>query len=150
MSYRYICEHPVAVDRIAVLAGSTYLDPQSCRDPQPVDVLHMHGTADDTVPYAPNLPPDGDPSLIYTVGAEAAVGRWAQVAGCAPDPDLIGRRDYHKGLTLDGDPAETEVFRYHGCTSGRTIELWKSNGANHLFLTANDQWRDDVAAFLSK
>jgi len=60
MSYRYICEHPIPVDRIAVLAGSVYLDPASCHDPQPVDVLHMQGTNDDMVSFEPNLPPDGD------------------------------------------------------------------------------------------
>jgi len=150
MSYRYICEHPVAVDRIAVLAGSVFLKPDSCRDPLPVDVLHMHGTADDTVPYAPNLPPDEDPTKIDTVGAEAAVGRWAQVAGCAAEPELIDHRDYHQRLAIQGDPAETEVFRYRDCSSGRRIELWKSVGANHIFLSANDHWRDDVAAFLSE
>lgn len=150
MSYRYICEHPVAVDRIAVLAGSTFLKPESCRDPVPVDILHMHGTADDTVSYEPNLPPQDDPTKILTIGAEAAVGRWAQIAGCAAEPDLIERRDYHQRLALDGDPAETEVFRYRGCKAGKSIELWRSNGADHIFLSANDHWRDDVAAFLSE
>jgi polyhydroxybutyrate depolymerase len=150
MSYRYICEHPVGVDRIAVLAGSTYLEPESCPAPAPVSVLHMHGTLDDTVPYAPNLPPDGDPTETWTVGAEAAVARWAGIGGCASPPEFIERRDYHRGLALDGDPAETEVFRYRGCRSGRDVELWRANGADHIFLSANDHWRDDVTAFLSE
>jgi len=152
MSYRYICEHPVPVDRIVVLAGSVYLDPSSCRDPKPVDIVHTQGTADDTVLYEPNLPPNADPNHINTVGAEAAIGRWAHVAGCAEPPDLIESRDYFQALTVDGNPAETEIYRFHGCTSGKRIELWKSIGADHTFIMppSNDRWRDDVAAFVSE
>ncbi len=150
MSYRYICEHPVPVDRIAVLAGSTYLRPESCRDPLPVDVLHMHGTLDESVPYAPYLPPQQDTTKLITIGAEAAVGRWAQVAHCADTPDLIERRDYHRRLAIDGDPAETEILHYPDCSTGKSIELWRSVGADHIFLTGNDHWRDDLAAFLSE
>jgi polyhydroxybutyrate depolymerase len=152
MSYRYICDHPVAVDRIAVLAGSVSLDPASCHDPTPVDVLHMQGTADDTVPYEPNLPPNGDPTKLYTVGAEGAVGRWAHVAGCDDQPDLVESRDYFGALMVDGNSAETEIYRYRGCTTGKRIELWTSIGADHTFVVppVNDHWHDAVAAFLSE
>ena len=145
MSYRYACEQPVFVDRIAVLAGSTYLDPADCGDPLPIDVLHMHGTNDDTVPYAPNPGPNG----IRTVGAEAAVGYWAERAGCDAGPELVERRDHHRIVRVGNDPAETEILRYRGC-GGATVELWKAVNGDHLYLSVNDGWRDDVAAFLSE
>lgn len=145
MSYRYICEHPVPVDRIAVLAGSTYLDAVDCLDPRPVDVLHIHGTSDDTVPY----PPSTDQGL-ETIGAEAAVARWAAIDGCSEGLELVGRRDYHQRIRVGDDPAETEVYRARDCRSGRSVELWKAVGADHLFLSVTNGWRDDVAAFLSE
>jgi polyhydroxybutyrate depolymerase len=150
MAYRYACEHPVAVDRIAVLAGSTFIEPEACKDPRPIDVLHMHGTLDETILYAPNLPPDGDPSKVPTIGAEAAVARWAARDGCAEGLELIERRDYHLRPRPGDDPAETEILRAHDCRSGHSVELWRSNGADHLFFTGNDTWRDALATFLSE
>lgn len=148
MAYRYLCEHPVPVDRIAVLAGSTYLEAQSCADPKPVDVLHMHGTADETILYSPNLPPQNNPSKVTTIGAEAAIDRWAKVAGCSGAPELLERRDYQRPPL--GDPAETDVLRYRSCSSGKRVELWRGVGADHVYLRANDRWRDALAAFLSE
>ena len=150
MSYRYACEHPVPVDRIVVLAGSTVLEPEQCRDPQPIDVLHIHGTADKTILYGPNLPPDNDSSKVTTVGAEAAVGHWARLAGCDDEPQVTARRDHHQRLALNGDPAETEILQFRNCASGKSVELWRSIGAAHLFVSVNDLWRDDVAAFLAE
>ena len=146
MSYRYACEQPVPVDRVAVLAGSTFLDPADCRRPRPIDVLHMHGTADDTIFYEPNPGPRGVP----TVGAEAAVAYWAERAGCAAPPELVERRDHHRSRRNGDDPAETEVLRYNGCRGGETVELWRGVTADHIYLTVNDLWRDQVAAFLSE
>jgi polyhydroxybutyrate depolymerase len=150
MAYRYACEHPVAVDRIAVLAGSTFIEPEACIDPQPIDVVHMHGTLDDTILYAPNLPPDRNPSKVTTIGAEAAVARWAAGGGCAEELELIERRDYHQRLRIGDDPAETEILRANDCRNGRIVELWRGVGADHLYLSGNDAWRDGVAAFLSE
>jgi polyhydroxybutyrate depolymerase len=144
MSYRYACEQPVPVDRIAVLAGSTFLDPADCRRPRPIDVLHMHGTNDDTIRYEPFDGPG-----VRTVGAEAAIGWWAAEAGCADTPELVERRDHHRVVRVGNEPAETEVLRYPGC-GGETIELWKAVNGDHLYLSVNDRWRDEVAAFLSE
>ncbi len=145
MSYRYACEQPVRVDRIAVLAGSTYLDPRDCERPRPIDVLHMHGTNDDTIFYEPNPGPGGVP----TVGAEAAIAYWAGVANCDAEPELVERRDHHRGVRVGEEQAETEVYRYSGCGS-ETVELWKAVNADHLYLTVSDGWRNDVADFLSE
>lgn len=151
MAYHYACDAPRPVDRIAVLAGSTSISPDDCSNPTPVDVLHMHGTNDDTILYPPNLPPNLDPEgLVPTIGAEAAVGRWAAYADCETSPDLVERRDHHARLTIGDDPAETEVLRFNGCNDDHLVELWKAVNGDHLYLSANDRWRDDVATFLSR
>lgn len=150
MAYRYMCEHPIEIDRVAVLAGSTFLDAESCIDPQPIDVLHMHGTLDDTIPYPANLPPDRPHSGALTIGAEATVGRWAALSDCEEGLQLIERRDYHQRLRIGDDPAETEVLRATDCRAGNTIELWRGVGADHSYISVNNSWRDAVAAFLSQ
>src|SRR6185503_7932515 len=77
--YRMACESADLVAGIASLAGMTSLDPSRCRPSQPVNILHIHGTADTVVPYvggallataaaatfAANLPPF--PSALQTV-----------------------------------------------------------------------------------
>ncbi len=150
MAYRYMCEHPIDIDRVAVLAGSTFLAAESCIDPSPIDVLHLHGTLDDTILYPPNLPPDGNPSKVRTIGAEATVARWAALSGCDDELALIERRDYHQRIRIGDDPAETEVLRATNCAAGNSIELWRAVGADHLYVSVNAAWRDAVAAFLSE
>lgn len=150
MSYRYACEQPIPVDRIVVLAGSTSIDPAACASPRPISVLHMHGTADDTILYERNLPPDGNPSKVQTIGAEATAERWATIAGCETPAALVERRDHQRGVTVAGDPAETEVFRFDGCAAGTRVELWRAVGGDHIYLRGNDRWRDEVAAFLGE
>lgn len=150
MSYRYACEQPVPIDRVAVLAGSTFLDPSACAQPRPIDVLHMHGTLDDTILYPANLPPGHDPSKVTTIGAEATAARWAGIAGCSGDATFVERREHQRGIFDAGDPEETEVFRYDGCSSGRFVELWRANGGDHIYLRVTERWRDEVAAFLSE
>jgi poly(3-hydroxybutyrate) depolymerase len=112
--------------------------------------LHIHGTLDDTILYGANLPPEGNADQNYTIGADATVERWAAVDGCAADLTFVERRDYHQRIRDGSDPAETEVYRSHDCDSGRTVELWKAINADHIFLSINARWRDDVAAFLSQ
>lgn len=150
MAYRYMCEHPIEIDRVAVLAGSTFLNAESCLDPMPIDVLHMHGTLDNTILYGPNLPPDRIPGKNVTIGAEATVARWTALSGCDDDLDLIERRDYHQRFRIGDDPAETEILRARNCAAGTSIELWRAVGLDHQYTSVNDTWRDAVAAFLSE
>jgi polyhydroxybutyrate depolymerase len=51
MSYRMACEYADVIAGIASVAGTTTLGDTNCRPAQPVNVLHIHGTADVVVPY---------------------------------------------------------------------------------------------------
>ena len=50
MSYRLACTHADRIAAIVSLAGATFDTPADCSPTEPVAVLQIHGTADDTCP----------------------------------------------------------------------------------------------------
>jgi polyhydroxybutyrate depolymerase len=145
MSYRLACEIPEHISRVAVLAGSVFLDEADCVGKKAVSVLHMHGTEDDLVPYHNNLSEmKSDVWRIDTVGAEEAIGRWRLKAGCAANaaPPVSG--DFLTGVA----GAETQILSWPGCQDEKEITLWRMVMGDHLFLDANEAFRDAIAAFL--
>jgi polyhydroxybutyrate depolymerase len=114
------------------LAGSTYADPSDCTADAPVDVLQVHGTADDTILY------DGD--LPYP-GAETVVSQWAERAGCDGQTSE-GTADYDAFTS----GAETTREPRTGC-GGSEIALWRLDGAGHI-PALTDAWRTDSLDWL--
>lgn len=127
MSYRLACDYPGRIAAIGVMAGSTWMDETRCPATEPVSVLHIHGTADDLVPY------DGSAVLP---GARESVERFATRAGC----DLAMTSD---GTAFDLEPSiagpETTVLEWHaGCATGIGLELWTMQGGTHIPGLADD------------
>jgi len=116
MSYRMACERADLIAAIAPLAGNAATTATACDPSQPVSVLHMHGTLDDTVPFA------------ETPGAEYDVAQWATHDGCG------STRTPTVTLDLDTlvDGAETHGATTSGCPSGISVDLWTMEGTNHI------------------
>lgn len=119
MSYRLACDAADTFTAIAGLAGSTFLDDADCTPTRPVSTLHLHGTADTTIPYTGY--PGRYPSAMDTVE------RFATRAGCTgtemgDDIDVEG--------SIVGN--ETEVLRHTGCDAGLSAELWSIQGGSHI------------------
>ena len=74
MSYRMACDHADVVAAIASLAGATYNTLLACDPSEPVHVLQIHGTADDTILY--------DGTFVYP-SAVGSVERWNAYNGCS-------------------------------------------------------------------
>jgi polyhydroxybutyrate depolymerase len=125
MAYRLACERADRFAAILALAGVTVSLP--CEPARLVSVLHVHGTADDVVPYA---------------GATHSITEWAGLDGCggaaARGPDL----DLDTGLP----GAETRAEALGGCPAGVAVDLWTIEGGGHLpsfgpaFAPAAWQW----------
>ena len=119
MSFRMACDHAGTIAAIASLAGAMYNDESLCNPSEPVAVLQIHGTADDTVDY------NGTP--LYP-SAMQTVQDWATFDGCdaAPAPGAP--------LDLDGQIAgdETAVQTFTGCNPGGHAELWTIEGGGHV------------------
>lgn len=127
MSYRLACDHPERIAAIGVLAGATWKDESRCPGTEPVSVLHIHGTADDLVPY------DGD---AFMPGARESVERFAARAGC----DLattVDRAPFDLETSIAG-PETTVLDWQAGCAPGIGLELWTIVGGQHIPVLASD------------
>jgi polyhydroxybutyrate depolymerase len=100
MSYRMACEHADTIAAIVSLAGATYLDTDECDPTEPVSVLQIHGTADDTIAF------DGGSILGNEFpGALATVTSWAAYNECTGDAiDLPTPLDLEGASTATSRP----------------------------------------------
>lgn len=118
MSYRMACERADLIAAIGSLAGNAASIPANCTPSQPVSVLHMHGTADATVPY----------SGFGGAGAVSSVQQWASHDGCGTTRSAT--------VTLDIDTvvagSETHGETTAGCPSGIAVDLWTMEGTGHI------------------
>lgn len=135
MSYRLACEIPDRLAGIAPLAGNTFSNASDCKVGDPVSVLHMHGTVDDTIFYGPSA---------MGPGAEASLERWRDRAGCTDAGTPGDAQDYVTNI----DGAETDVTRWsEGCSDNTVFELWAHNETNHI-PAFSDAYRDDLLAWM--
>lgn len=121
MAYRLACEMG-DIAGIAVLAAADPLPDGECRPPQPLSVLHLHGTADRKVPFA------GGELLAPVTGAAETVGRWARRNGCTTAMIDLAPID----LDVAQPGAETTVSAYEGCPSGVAVQLDTMEGSEHI------------------
>ena len=125
MSYRMACEASDRIAAIVSLAGAAVHSSQACNPSDPVHVLQIHGTSDDTILY-------GGGNILFSPypGAVESVETWADYNGCVASPSSPAE-------TLDLDAsiagAETSITRYDSlCEEGGSAELWTIADGAHL------------------
>lgn len=135
MAYHMACQSADLIAGIASLAGMTFLNPSDCAPSQPVNILHIHGTADNIVPYAGGALTTTDPAFQYGAnmppfpGPMQTVQIWAAyndardpVTDSAPSMDL----------DLDVSGLDTVITRYTNSPPSGATELWSINGGSHV------------------
>lgn len=122
MAYRLACERADVIAAIAPLAGLAASNAAGCVPSRPVHVLHLHGTADATVPYT------AGGTGIGTVGAEGSVGQWAAHNGCGTTRTAGELLDLESSVA----GAETQPHTTDGCPADGAVELWRMEGAGHI------------------
>lgn len=122
LSLRMACDSSELVTSVVSLAGATYDDPAMCAPAtNPVSVLLLHGTADDTIFY------DGVEDA-YPSAPEAA-RRFASLAECELDnPSMPANID----VIGEVPGPETEILRYEACAPGVDVELWTLVDGSHI------------------
>ncbi|MEM9069277.1 MAG: alpha/beta fold hydrolase [Myxococcota bacterium] len=113
MSYRMACRHSDRITGVIAVAGLGFRSIEECGSPAPLNVLHIHGDADDQVPFAPY--------------ASEEVDRWAARANCAESTELAPI-DLDTGI----DGSETTRLQYTGCEVDRDVQLWTIHGGGHI------------------
>jgi polyhydroxybutyrate depolymerase len=113
MAYRMACERADVIAAIGSLAGDASSMPTACNPTQKVNVVHMHGTADELVPYA---------------GAMPSVEQWAAKNGCGTTRSETATLDLDNAVA----GAETHVQPTASCPPNGDVELWTLEGSSHI------------------
>jgi len=132
MAYTLACERASEIASIIALAGTSFLDAADCDPAEPVGILHIHGTDDDTVLFDGGTDCLGH-DCVYP-GVDETLDHWAGYDGCALTRESAGTLDLDSGL----DGAETTIDRYTGCPTGIDVELWTIVGGAHIPTLRND------------
>jgi polyhydroxybutyrate depolymerase len=124
MSFRMACDHAGQIAAIVSLNGATWNDPTKCRPSEPVSVLAVHSSTDETVAFTGGVI-NGDP---YP-SAAATVSQWLRLDRCAETGRDAPALDLDTGLPA----AETSV-RVHdqACAGGTVVEAWTIKDGTHV------------------
>ena len=132
MSLRMACEVSELVTSVVSLAGSTFAEASSCAPAiNPVSVLTLHGTRDDTILYDglnTGSDEDGDDGGRIYPSAPETIRRFAALAECAPSP--VMQAELEVLPTVPGP--ETDVFVYGDCAPGVDVEFWSMVDGPHI------------------
>ncbi len=143
MSYRMACEHSDKIAAIVSLAGATFADTTRCKPSEPVNILQIHGTADEVIAFG-----GGQIFGHPFPSAATTVSTWAALDGCATTPAVASNpptNDLDLEANLPG--SETHVSTFANCRPGGAVALWTVEGGAHS-PTLSTTFASDVIDFL--
>ncbi len=122
MSHHLACKINNRIAAIGPMAGTmSTSDISTCVPSYKTPVIHLHGTADATVPY------DANPLPSLSLVPETMTF-WRNVHGCMSTADSTRLPNTAMdGITVDR-------FIYNNCNPLGSVELWRFNGADHIYL----------------
>ncbi|MCU7729520.1 alpha/beta hydrolase-fold protein [Actinoplanes sp. KI2] len=124
MTFRMACDHADQIAAIVSLNGATWNDTARCRPSEPVSVLAIHSSTDETVAFD-----GGDINGVAYPSAATTVTQWLGYDRCTG----AGRDAPRLDLVTDLPAAETAVRTYvQGCADGSTVQSWTINGGTHV------------------
>jgi polyhydroxybutyrate depolymerase len=129
MSHHMACSDSNRIAAIASFAGATYKDQSMCRPGQPITVLQVWGTADETIAYL------GGALVAPYPGATETIADWAKLDKCVMKL-VTAPRKINIESSIAGN--ETTVSDYSGCAKKTTVELWSIAGGHHVPTLASD------------
>lgn len=122
MSHHIACHMNERIAAIGAMSGTmSTSDINTCVPSYKTPVIHLHGTADGTVPYSGSALPSL--SLV-----SQTIDFWRGVHGCLTSSDSTRLPDNaNDNITIDR-------FVYQGCNPTASLELYRFNGAGHQYL----------------
>ena len=120
MSNYLACNLSNKIAAIAGVTGTIFTNWfNSCNPSRPVPVMHIHGTADPTVPYSGNT---------TMIAPDTLVKMWRIKNNCNPVPSFSNVPNIN---TTDGCTAEH--YTYSGGNNGSSVEFYKILGGGHTW-----------------
>jgi polyhydroxybutyrate depolymerase len=131
MAHRLACDAADVFAAVVSQSGATFADASRCKPTEPIALVEIHGTKDDTVVYTGGTMDYGDVHGVAYPSAQDTVAHWAAYDACP-------------GTLADDASATPSVFasytvsvaRY-ACTRG-AVELWTAKDAPHAPAYAPD------------
>ena len=123
MTHRMACSHADLIAAIASFSGATYKDQANCTPSEPITVLQIWGTSDETISY------DGGALANPYPGAIETISDWAKLNKCSSTLTKV-KAKINLDATIPG--AETTVSHYQWCGKKTTVELWSIVGGYHV------------------
>ena len=138
MSYRMACEHPEMIKGIISISGASFRDTGLCKESGAVNVLQIHGTDDEVIPYEENEQ-FASPlqSVIYFVNKGSCNEPIVQSLAI----DLVSNID------LGGEGRDTDLKTWKSCSGGEKVGLWTIQTADHV-PQVNDSWLREALSFV--
>ena len=121
LAYRLACELSDVIVAVGLQAGSLGVSP--CAPPQPVSLLHLHGTADRNHPIDGGVGPNGISGVDFNPAIDG-VRTLAAADGCPSSP------------RTEVDAANPDVTRaiWSPCLDGSAVEFVAVAGASHAWM----------------
>lgn len=115
MTYRYLCAGGSRLNAAVSVAGTRTVD---CFSNEPIPVLQVHGTADETVPY------NGGQGIVAVIlgvtfaPVESTVADIAAAQQCGPE-------------AITSEDATITRRQWSGCANASHVDLWTLHGWGH-------------------
>ena len=120
MSHTLACELSHKIAAIASVAGSIDEDRLPACDPQhPMPVMQIHGTEDETVPYAGNFD---------FIPVQSVIDYWTDFNNCDAAAEFTEIPD-----VVPSDSCTAEHYVYGGCDENINVELYKIIDGGHTW-----------------
>ena len=114
MSYKFACSTGGVVAAIAGLAGAT----DDICDGRPVNILHIHGTEDQTIRYE-----GGELFEKRYPSVDQTLGQWADINSCKDSSEL-------EFELMESQMGNETTKRIYSCSKAE-LELWRINNGVH-------------------
>ena len=121
LTYRLACEMSEIFAAIGPVSGSLGYSP--CHPQQPVSIIHVHGLADNAVPYSGGGPFDFPP-------VEQGIDTWVQLNNCRETTQV---EIPYESLTI-------KHTTYTSCQAGTAIELYTIDLGTHGWPSSKHIW----------
>ena len=122
-SYRLACDLENRIAAIASVTGTiTTLAANNCALTRKIPVMHVHGTADPTVPYA---------GFTGAYGVEETINFWLSKNACSTQNDTV---DMPNTNITDG--STVKKIHYTNCADGTEVLFYKVEGGGHTWPSA--------------